>query len=267
VRIIIRALSPRKVKIAEGTANVAGPVLRDVALAAAGQLDVARTHDADVRVLGCLSCDAAGPCYRNLGRLAGNALGVDIARSRDVIFGRGRLARGSLGSAGSGDSDLQARDLDIVDVEVARTGDPAFELVAGDAVDLYVARSGQRHSGECGHCHVERHMALAAPVEATALLRPDLEDAIDDLDLKLVEDVLSALGMNARCRARLHVDVVAAGQFDLIEIADLEIALGCGARLLFLAVRDSTPGEHCCHAGDADENGLVHARLQAVLAC
>src|SRR5690242_1652968 len=142
-------------------ANVAGSGLADVALGAAGNIDVARAHDTDVGGSLGLCLHASRSHDGNLGLLRLDRAGVDIARAGDLIFRRLRPARARLDAARSGDGKLQRLDVESGDVERPRTGDIASEAVALHMIDLDVARSRDRSAGQLRHRHGEGGLAVS----------------------------------------------------------------------------------------------------------
>src|SRR5438067_4955297 len=106
-------------KVPLRAADVSGPGLADVALGAAGHVDISGTHDADVGGSARVRFDAARSCDRDLGLLSLDCARVDIARPGSLIFGRLRLASAGLHAARPGDRELQRLHLQRRDSEPA----------------------------------------------------------------------------------------------------------------------------------------------------
>src|SRR3954447_4877329 len=124
------------VKDALRAADVARSGLADAALGPAGDVDVARAHDADLGGAGGVRFDVAGSRDRHFHRIRLDPARVDPARAGNFIFGGARFAASSLGVARSGDRQLQRLYVERADAEPARARDLALEAVALNLVDI-----------------------------------------------------------------------------------------------------------------------------------
>src|SRR6266567_4164843 len=172
--------------------DVARAGFADSALGAAGHIDIARAHDADIRRTTRMGVYVARPGDRYLGLLSLDGARIDIARSGDLKFGRLRLARPGFDAARSGDRQFQRLDVHVRDVEPTRTGDAAFEAVALDLVDIDVARSGDGRAAELGDGNGEVRPAVARPaeVEPAVLFRANDELVAPHFDDRAFEQLL-----------------------------------------------------------------------------
>src|SRR5258708_25270466 len=95
-KVRMRPPSMLMVNVALRTADVAGAGLAHRAFGAAGNVDVALAHDADVGGAAGMGAHAARTGDRHLGGLRLNCAGVDVTPAGDLIFGRLSFARASL---------------------------------------------------------------------------------------------------------------------------------------------------------------------------
>ena len=123
------------------------------------------------------------------------------------------------------------------ELHIARPGDFAVE-VAGDLVDCNSARPGDRRAMQRRGIDREHRLAVVpVQMDSVALLRPDLERAVLDHDLGLVEQVGSALGADPALAAADDIDLIGAGHGQLVERADLVGAADLGTRFAVLGLR------------------------------
>src|SRR5205085_9211297 len=155
---------------ASAAADVARTHFRGRAFGAAGDVDVARTGNAYLGGLRGVDRYAARSRDRHLRVLSDEALGVDVARTGDLVSRGLRRPAGCPGITRPGNAELEAAHLDLIDGQLARAGDAAFKAVARHLVDAKAAGPGQLGRVQAWHGDSQCDLAVPpAPVE-TALL-------------------------------------------------------------------------------------------------
>src|SRR5438309_6004470 len=123
----------------------------------------------------------------------------------------------------STDRQLQRLDFDRREIQSAGPRNLACEGVPGDFVDLDVARSGNGRAGELRNGDDEVNLAMMAPApvkEAVVVLWMDHQLVALHFDDCALEQLFSPLAGYGRAGTGPDLDVIRAGDLDLLEAAD-----------------------------------------------
>jgi hypothetical protein len=189
-------------------------------------MDVAAAHDRHIGFLASDQAGFAGAGDDDAGRAALQAFGIDRARSAHFdghsvgVARHGDVARPA-------DRELCLFDVDHAELQRARPGDRAGKRLAGDAVDLDVARAGQGDRLQRRRRHMDGDVAVVVrPIEAAALAWLDGEHAVFDRDGKLRHRLGIALEADAEDVAGGHEDILRTDGGELRKLFELEFAMG-----------------------------------------